>query len=144
MRDERRGHILQTTALVNEAFIKLLRENASFEDRNHFYRFVANRMRKVLIDDARKQSAAKRGNRPELIPINENIDKASEKSERLFMLEAALTKLEKLDKQKVSMLECSYFIGMSNEQIAEALHISPATVGRQLRFTRDWLTSEIK
>lgn len=143
MRKERPGHILQTTALVHEALIKLIRENISFENRNQFYGFVARRMHHVLVDDVRKQSAVKRGKRPEMVDLDEAKDQMSEKSKDLLLLEAALTKLAQIDERKATIIECSFFIGLSSEQIAETLGVSATTVQRELRFARAWLKSEM-
>ena len=142
MRKERPGNILQTTALVHEALIRLIQENIKFEDRGQFYGFIAKRMRQVLVDYVRKESASKRGRRPELVDFDEAKDEVSEKSKELLMLDAALIKLALIDQRKVKIIEYSFFIGLNNEQIAEALGISASTVQRELRFTRDWLKSE--
>ncbi len=143
MRNERPGNILQTTALVHEALIRLIQENIRFEDRGQFYGFVAKRMRQVLVDYAKRQLAAKRGKRPELVDISEAKDKKSEMSKELLMLEAALRKLAEVDERKVTIIECRFFIGLSLDQIAKVLNTSPATIEREWRFARAWLKSEM-
>lgn len=144
MRNERPGHILQTTALVNEALIKLIRENTSVENRKQFYGFTARRMRQVLIDLAKKQNTAKRGNWPKQVVMDEAESETSEKSKELQMLEDALTELAKTDERKVTIIECRFFIGLTNQEIAKLLEISPATVAREWSFARAWLAQRMK
>lgn len=109
MRNERAGHILQTTALVNEALIKLIRENISWENRKQFYGFTAKRMRQVLFDYARKQSTEKRGNWAKQVDMTEAENESSEKSKELQLLEEALTDLAKTDERKVTIIECRFY-----------------------------------
>jgi len=136
LRNERPEHILQTTALVHEALIKLIRENIKFENRQQFYAFVARRMRQVLIDYARK------GKRAEYIDVEDAII-PEEKSKEILMLEQALTKLARIDARKVSIIECRFFIGLTLKQTAELLGLSTATVERDWRFARSWLKREM-
>ena len=147
MRNERAGHILQTTALVNEALIKLIRENTNVENRNQFYGRIAKRMRQVLIDYAKKQKAEKRGNRAEHVGITEaerlSERESSQKSKELEMLEDALTELAKIDQRKVTIIESRFFIGLSNEEIAENLGISTSTVAKDWSFARAWLAQRM-
>lgn len=132
MRNERTGHILQTTALVNEAFIKLIRENISYQNRKQFYALVAKRMRQVLIDYARKRSDA------EYIDVDGAVI-ADERSKELLMLDDALTKLARIDERKATVVECRYFIGLTIGEVAELLGVSQATVGREWAFALAWL-----
>ena len=141
--NERPDHILQPTALINEAFIKLIPENISWESRKQFYGFLTKRMKQVLIEYARKQSAAKRGKRPELVDLSEAKNKASKKSDEVLLLEAALTKLADFDERMLTTVECRFFIGLSFEETAKVLGTSPATVQRDWTFARDWLNSEM-
>jgi len=136
MRDERAGHILQTTALVNEALIKLIRENISWDNRKHFYAFVAKRMRQVLVDYARKAPSAE----------HINIDDAvipDEKPKEILMLDEALTKLSQIDERKATIVECRYFIGLTIPEIAELLGIGQSTVARDWEFARTWLKKQL-
>jgi RNA polymerase sigma factor (TIGR02999 family) len=102
MRNERAGHILQTTALVNEALIRLIRENVSFEDRKHFYGLVAKRMRQVLVDYANQRPRA------EHINVDDIDVPDKEKAHEILMLEHALTKLGQFDERKLIVVECRF------------------------------------
>src|SRR5215217_5922003 len=143
MRDERAGHILQTTALVNEALIRLIRENISFADRKHFYGILAKRMRQVLFDYAKEQSAAKRGAWAEQVDLSEAKDKRTKTPKQVDRLEEALTKLGQIDKRQLTIIEYRFFIGLTNDEIAELLGISSTTVQRDWRFARAWLKTEM-
>ena len=136
MRKERPGHILQTTALVNEALIRLIRENVSWENRKQFYGFMAKRMRQVLIDYARRRPVA------EYVDVDD-VAVPDEKSKELIMLDEALTKLAKIDERKVIIIECWFFIGLTLGEIAELLGIAQSTVERDLRFAKSWLKREM-
>jgi len=143
MRNERSEHILQTTALVNEALIRLIRENIDYENRGQFYGFVARRMHQVLVDYANKELAAKRGKRPDQGDLLEVEEQASEKSKEVLMLEEALIKLAKIDERKAKIVECRFFIGLSIPEIADHLGVGHATVEREWSFTRSWLQREM-
>ena len=140
---ERPGHTLQTTALVNEALIRLTGgERVNWHSRRHFYSIVARRMRQVLIDYAKKRLAAKGPG------VNEHIDLdnavvSREMSEELRLLDEALTKLAEFDEFKSAIVEYRYFGGYTLKEVAELLDISEATVEREWRFTRSWLKREI-
>jgi len=143
MSDERPGHILQPTALVNEAWIKLMPENITWENRKQFYGFVARRMWQTLVDYARKDSAMKRGERPELVDLDEARDKAAGKPEEMLKLDAALKELAEFDERLITVVECRYFIGLSLAETAKVLNASTTTVQRDWRFARDWLKSRM-
>jgi RNA polymerase sigma-70 factor (ECF subfamily) len=143
MRNERSEHILQTTALVNEALIRLIRENITYESRGQFYGFVAKRMRQVLVDYAKKQSAAKRGKRAEQVDVLEVEDKAYEKSKEILMLEQALIKLATIDERKARIVEYRFFIGLTLNEVAELFGVSHATIERDWGFTRSWLKQQM-
>jgi RNA polymerase sigma factor (TIGR02999 family) len=136
MRNERPNHILQTTALVNEALMKLIRESISWDNRKQFYALIAKRMRQVLIDYAR------RANRAEHIDLDD-ADAAQERSQTLIMLDEALTKLAQTDQRMATIVESRFFIGLTNTEIAELLGISRATVERDWRFACSWLKTEM-
>ena len=136
MRNERPGHILQTTALVNEALMKLIGENISWENRKQFYALVARRMRQVLVDYARKER------RVEYTDISEEV-LSDEKPKELLMLDEALTRLAEIDERKATIVECRYFIGLTLVQMAELLGVAQSTVERDWRFARSWLKREM-
>src|ERR1051325_8024828 len=135
MGNERSGHILQTTALVNEALIKLIRENISWENRKQFYALVAKRMRQVLVDYARRTQRAD----------YVDVDDASipvETPKEILLLDEALTKLADIDRRKATIVECRFFIGLTNAQIAELLGVGQSTVDRDWSFARARLKNE--
>jgi RNA polymerase sigma factor (TIGR02999 family) len=136
MRNERPGNILQTTALVNEALIKLIRENIIWENRAQFYGFVARRMRQVLVDYARRTQRA------EYVDVDD-VDIPVETPREILLLDAALTKLASIDERKATIVECRFFIGLTNGEIAELLGVSQATVQRDWNFARAWLKHEM-
>jgi RNA polymerase sigma factor (TIGR02999 family) len=136
MRNERSGHILQTTALVNEALIKLIRENISWENRQQFYALVAKRMRQVLVDYARRTQRA------DYVDVDEAVI-PDETPKEVLLLDEALTKLAGIDERKETIVECRYFIGLTLVEIAELLGVGQSTVEREWRFARSWLKREM-
>ena len=144
MAQERPGHLLQTTALINEALIRLIAgKKIDWQSRTQFYGLVANRMRQVLIEYARKVLAAKRGGRAEHIDVNEAVLLSPEKSEELIRLDELLTKLAETDELKAKIIEHRYFGGFTVEEVAKMLNTSTATVEREWRFARSWLKREM-
>lgn len=144
MSKERAGHTLQTTALVDEALIRLMEaEKISWQSRTHFYALVARRMRQILIEHARGQLTAKRGNRAEHVDVTEAVFLTQEASEELILLHEALVKLANLDERKANIVEYRYFGGFTFEEVAELLGVSPSTVEREWRLARAWLSREI-
>jgi RNA polymerase sigma factor (TIGR02999 family) len=137
MRHERAGHILQTTALVNEALIRLIREKISFDDRKHFYGLVRKRMRQVLAEYGRKRPKA------EHINVDDMDIPDKEKAHEIRMLEKALTKLGEIDERKLEVVECRFFMGLPYDEIAKLMGISPTTVQREWRFAKSWLKTEM-
>jgi RNA polymerase sigma-70 factor, ECF subfamily len=144
MAKERSGHILQTTALINEALMRLIAtEGIDWQSRTQFYGLVAKRMRQVLVDYARKQRATKRGKRPEHVDINEAVFLSSETSEELIMLDQALTKFAKTDELKVKIIEHCYFGGLTQKEVAQILDIPLSTVESEWRLAKAWLKREL-
>jgi len=144
MRKERPGHILQTTALVDEALIRLIRaEKINWDNRKHFYALIAQRMRQVLVEYARKQ-ITKGGTRVAQVGVSEADKLTVKASEELLDLHRALTKLATLDARKAKIVEQRYFGGFTFAEIAKVLGVSKSTVEREWRFARSWLMSEIK
>jgi RNA polymerase sigma factor (TIGR02999 family) len=140
MRDERPGHTLQATALVNEAFLRLGGgEGVGWHDRSHFYAVCAQVMRHVLIDHARAHARDKRGGGALHVPLDEAAVLAGEGASELVALDEALRGLEEVDAQKARVVELRYFAGLSIEETAEVLGVAPTTVRREWRRAKAWL-----
>ena len=140
MSHERPGHTLQATALVNEAYLKLAgNEGFEWRDRAHFYAVCAQVMRHVLIDHARAHARDKRGGGALQVSLNDAIALGEQRAEELVALDEALRSLEGLDPQKGRIVELRYFGGLSIEETAEVLDISPRTVRREWRRAKAWL-----
>ena len=141
---ERPGHTLQTTALVHEAYLKLIDQNdARWQNRAHFFAIAAQAMRRILIDSARKHAAAKRGGPQEELSLDEVADIALEPDSNLLKLDEALNELAKIDPRQSRIVELRYFGGLTIEETAEVLNVSPATVKREWMMARAWLHQEI-
>ncbi|HEU4834928.1 MAG TPA: sigma-70 family RNA polymerase sigma factor [Pyrinomonadaceae bacterium] len=141
---ERTGHTLQTTALINEAILSLLAdEPIDWKSRKHFYAIVTWRMRNILIEYARGRLALKRGKGAEHVDFDEAVFMTDDESEEMVILDNALTKLAKIDSRKAMIVQHRYFGGMTTEEIADLLDISPSTVDREWRFARSWLKREM-
>jgi len=143
MRGENAGHTLQATALVNEAFLKLCDSSISWQNRSHFLAIAARSMRQILVDHARSKHRDKRGGYQIQVTLYEEAiaDKANEPD--VLDMEMALAKLEQMDERKARIIELNIFGGMTYDEIGEVLQISPATVDRELRFSRAWLQKEL-
>ncbi|MCA1624214.1 MAG: sigma-70 family RNA polymerase sigma factor [Acidobacteria bacterium] len=142
---EQSSNTLQTTALVHEAFLKLVDQNrVEWQNRAHFFGVAAQAMRRILVDNARQRLADKRGGGVEKISLEEGvIDVSDEKASDLIELDAALQRLCEMDEQKSRLVELRYFGGLSIEETAEVLDVSIATVNRQWRLAKAWLYKEI-
>jgi RNA polymerase sigma factor (TIGR02999 family) len=138
-RGERPENILQPTSVVNELFLKLIRERSlKFEDREHFYSLSARMMRRVLMDHARSERREKRdGGVP--IPLSEDLTWIDAKSAEMMDLDGVLLELESLDKRKCRMVELRFFLGFTAEETAELMNTSKASLDRDLKFVRGWL-----
>jgi RNA polymerase sigma factor (TIGR02999 family) len=144
LRRERPDHTLTPTALVHEAYLKLSQlDRISWQGRAHFYGACAQAMRRILISHARKQQAARRGGRPEKIPLEGAVLAASSRPADLLALDEALQRLEQLSARQARVVEYRFFAGMDVEETAEALGISPATVKREWTAARAWLHREM-
>jgi len=129
---------LQTTALVNEAYLKLIdQRSVNWQNRAHFFAIAAQAMRRILIDNARKRRAAKREG--EKISLDDVAIISGDRSEHFLALDEALQKLEEFDSQQSKIVELRYFGGLTIEETAEALALSPATVKREWAMARAWL-----
>jgi RNA polymerase sigma factor (TIGR02999 family) len=145
LRRERSDHTLQPTALVHEAYIKLIDQTqVKWQNRAHFFGIAANIMRRILVDYARQHKAEKRGGAAEKMPLEEEILIVSEgKSAELLALDEALENLAKLDPQKSKIVELRYFGGLSVEETAEVLGVSEITVKRHWRMAKAWLYGQL-
>ncbi len=141
---ERRGHTLQPTALVHEAYLRLVDQRpADWQSKVHFLAVCAQIMRQILVDYARKHRAAKRGGGDPRIPLDEAIVYAPERSAELLALDEALTRLSQADERKGRVVELRFFGGLSNAEAAALLGISENTVIREWAFARAWLQREL-
>ncbi len=144
LRRESPGHTLQTTALVHEAYLRLVdQRQARWQNRAQFFGVAAQLMRRILVDHARRHQAAKRGGSAIQVPLDEGGVAAVESDVDLVALDDALTRLAGLDPQQARVVELRYFTGLGIEETAEALGISPATVKREWAMARAWLRREL-
>ena len=144
MRKERPDHTLQPTALVHEAYLRLVGGPAvDWQDRAHFFAIASRLMRRILVDHARAHHAGKRGGPEQKLALDENLVLTGEKSEDLLALDEALVKLGEQDPRLVQVVEMRFFGGLSAEEIADVLGISPRTVKRDWSLARAWLYEEI-
>ncbi len=145
MQHERADHTLSTTALVHEAYLNLVgQEQAPWQNRVHFFAIASRVMRRVLIWYARKHSAAKRGGGQRNVVLTEGLVLSENRIEELIALDQALERLEKLDERLCRVVESRYFGGLSVQETAEALGVSPATVKRDWQTSRAWLRRELQ
>jgi RNA polymerase sigma factor (TIGR02999 family) len=138
------NHTLQTTALIHEAYLRLAGDSARhWQNRAHFYGVAAKAMRHVLVDHARTTHAAKRGGAMRPLRFDEEIDTSGERMGQLIALDDALTDLAKLHPRQSEVIELRFFGGLSVEETAELLKVSPETVMRDWRIAKAWLHSEL-
>ncbi len=146
LRRERVGHTLQATALVNEVYLKLVdQREVNWQNRAHFFAIAAQSMRRILVDHAKSRHRSKRGGNEENLPIDaaELISVSRENNVDLIVLDEALTRLAKLDERQARIVELRFFSGMSVEETATALRLSPATVKNDWRTAKAWLFQEL-
>jgi RNA polymerase sigma-70 factor (ECF subfamily) len=140
MRRERPGHTLQTSALINEAYIRLLDQHqAHWQNREHFFAIASRLMRRVLVDQARKKGSGKRGENPLLVSFHEGMAVSGVREMDLVKLDDALKDLEALDERRSRIVDMRFFGGLSLKEIAEVLGLSVPTVEREWRAARAWL-----
>jgi RNA polymerase sigma factor (TIGR02999 family) len=144
MKSERRSHTLQATALVNEAYIRLVDMDVPWQDRAHFFAIAARLLRRILVDHAKALNRAKRGAGQMLVTLNETLLSPIERGNQIIALDDALQSLASLNQRKAKIIELHYFGGLSYDEMAEALGISTATVHRELRLAKAWLHNELK
>jgi len=143
MRDEGSAETLQTTALVHEAYLRLLGADVEWEGRRHFLAIAARTMRRVLVDHARARKAAKRGGDRVAITLNEAMAGRQTDITDVLAIDTALRQLAEEDERKARAVELHYFGGLTYEEIADVLDISAATVHRDLRFATSWLRARL-
>ncbi len=145
LRRERSDHTLQPTALINEAYLKLIdQRDVRWQNRAHFFAIAAQAMRRILVDYARERHREKRGGVAENLPIDEALTIVSqEKSVNLVALDEALNKLAKFDERQAKVVELRYFSGLSIDEAAEVLNVSNVTIRRDWNMAKAWLHQEI-
>ena len=145
MRNERRGHTLQTSALVNEAYLRLVdHENIEWQNRAHFFGVAAQAMRRILVDYARNRHAVKRGANAPKLSLDEAIALPGERDLDLVALDDVLETLSKFDPRQSRLVELRFFAGLTVEETAEVMHMSPATVKRDWTAAKAWLFREVR
>ncbi len=142
MRGERPNHTLQATALVNEAYLRLVDSNVAWQDRSHFFAMAATTMRHVLVDHARAKGRQKR--RGEEVSLEESLIVAPGHEDDILALDDALEALTEHDERAARVIELHYFGGLSYGETGEVLGVSAATVDRELRFARAWLARRMR
>jgi RNA polymerase sigma-70 factor (ECF subfamily) len=144
MEGQRRDHTLQTTALVNEAYLRLADQtNPSWQNRAHFFAVAARAMRQIVVDYARSQRSQKRGGGALKVELDEAAIVSPEQSKEIIDLHEALERLATLDSRKAQVVELKYFGGLNYDEMAEVLKISRITVRRDWEFARLWLYAEL-
>ena len=144
MRRERSEHTLQPTALVNEAYIRLVgQHDVQWQNRSHFYGIASQVMRRVLLDYARKRRSSKRGGEQKKVEFNENLLASDQQLEAALAVDECLQRLERIDPQQSRVVELRFFGGLNVEETADVLGISTATVKREWQFAKAWLQREM-
>lgn len=145
MRKERAGHTLQTSALINEAYIRLVdHKGMRWQNRAHFYAIAAQAMRRILVDRARHHLAARHGGSSRRVDIDQAALVTAERAPEIIALDDALTALAALDARQAQIVEMRYFVGLSADETAEVLGVSPVTVNRDWRAAKLWLLKELQ
>lgn len=145
MRRERAGHVLQTSALINEAYLRLIdTPRIRWQNRAHFFGIAARLMRRILVDDARRRNATKRGGSFIQVPLDDAGSVVQEQAANVTALDDALKRLETIDERQGKIVELRFFGGLSIEETAEVLSVSPGTVMRDWTFARAWLRNEMR
>jgi RNA polymerase sigma-70 factor (ECF subfamily) len=145
MRRERGDHTLQATALVNEAYLKLIEQRSvDWQGRSHFFGLAAQMMRRILIDHARGHLRGKRGGGERPVPLDEAVVFSPEQSSELIRLDESLLRLAKIDPRQAKIVELRFFGGLTVEQTAEVMGISPKTVKRDWSMAKAWLHGDLK
>lgn len=144
LKSEREGHTLQPTALVHEAFLKLVEQETEWQNRNHFFAMAANLMRRILVDYARSYKADKRGGEAEKISLEDAFVFVKERPSEMLALDEALEELAKIDPRRAKVVEMKFFGGLNHEEIAEVLGVHANTVLRDWNLARAWLKKQMQ
>ena len=145
MRRESPGHTLQTSALVNEAYLRLVdQKKVHWQNRSHFFGIAAQLMRRILVDHARSHRRAKRGGDAYRVSLDATVIMSRERVVDLVTIDEALSKLAKLDPQKSRIVEMKFFGGLSTDEVAECLHVSSRTIEREWRKAKAWLKAALE
>jgi RNA polymerase sigma factor (TIGR02999 family) len=143
MRGERQDHTLQTTALVHEAYARLVDVDVPWQDRVHFFAVASRMMRRILVDHAKSRSRQKRGGGAAKVTLDAALAVSPQKSDDVLALDDALSRLTELDPRKGQIVELHFFGGLTYAETAEAIGVSPATVDRELRMAKAWLYRDL-
>lgn len=143
LRGERNDHTLQPTALVHEAYARLVQADVGYQNRTHFFAVAAQMMRRILVDHARRIQSAKRGGGAVAITLQEDLAGAAGPRSDVLALDEALTRLAEREPRKAQVVELHFFGGLTYAETASALEISEATVDRDLRMAKAWLAAEM-
>lgn len=144
LRRERPGHTLQATALVHEAYIKLAGQpDTNWQNRAQFFGVASQVMRRILVDYARTQLRSRRGGRPRKVSLDEVILVSPQRSEELLSVHESLLRLERIDPRQSRVVELRYFGGLTVDEIAEVVGVTPRTVARDLNMAKAWLYGEL-
>ncbi len=144
MMREKAGHTLQTTALVNEAYLRLVDlKQIEWQDRAHFFAIAASFMRRILVDFARSRGYRKRGGDVKKVSLDESLFASPEPGAELIRIDEALSALARFDARKAKVVELRFFGGMTEDETAEVLHVSRDTVKRDWRLAKNWLLCEL-
>ncbi len=145
MRGERTGHTLQATALVNEAYLRLIdSRKVRWQNRAHFFAISAQLMRRILVDFARSRGYQKRGGGAQNVTLNEELIPSPQEGHDLVALDSALSSLAEMDARKARVVELRFFGGLSVEETATVLKVSPDTVVRDWRYAKTWLGRQMR
>lgn len=143
MSSENSGHTLRTTALVHEAYIKLLGGEGNFENRSHFFAVAARAMRTILIDHARGNARQKRGGELQRVEFEHALMVTPESGSRILDIDDSLRRLEAVDERKARLIELIFFGGLTYQEAAHVLQVSEATIHRDLKVARAWLYRDL-
>lgn len=145
LRHERTGHTLQATALVNEAYMQIAGQmDKEWQNRSHFYAVAAQSMRRILVDYARQRNAAKRDGNRQQVELTDAVAIASDRLDEILAIDEALSRLAEFDPRRSKVVEMRFFGGLTVEETAAALSVSPDTVMRDWRLAKAWLLRELR